>query len=144
MLEEQFEKLYITFRNNYCKNLFSSVNEEEDSLSPTEAYCVEAIYLMNRPTIHQFAEYVNISQPNATYRISNLIDKGYVKKVSSKADRREFYLEVTDKFTNTYGVNASFNMDLMNGIREKFSKDEILQLEMMIERINDIMLSQGE
>ena len=99
---------------------------------------------MNRPTIHQFAEYVNISQPNATYRISNLIDKGYVKKVSSKADRREFYLEVTDKFTNTYGVNASFNMDLMNGIREKFSKDEILQLEMMIERINDIMLSQGE
>lgn len=144
MLEEQFEKLYITFRNNYCKNLFSSVNEEEDSLSPTEAYCVEAIYLMNRPTIHQFAEYVNISQPNATYRISNLIDKGYVKKVSSKADRREFYLEVTDKFTNTYGVNASFNMDLMNGIREKFSKDEILQLEMMIERINDIMISQGE
>ncbi len=144
MLEEQFEKLYITFRNNYCKNLFSSVNEEEDSLSPTEAYCVEAIYLMNRPTIHQFAEYVNISQPNATYRISNLINKGYVKKVSSEADRREFYLEVTDKFTNTYGVNASFNMDLMSGIREKFSKDEILQLEMMIERINDIMLSQEE
>ncbi|MFT4144205.1 MAG: MarR family transcriptional regulator [Mobilitalea sp.] len=144
MLEEQFEKLYIKFRNNYCKNLFSSVNEEEDSLSPTEAYCVEAIYLMNRPTIHQFAEYVNISQPNATYRISNLISKGYVKKVSSEADRREFYLEVTDKFTNTYGVNASFNMDLMSGIREKFSKEEILQLEMMIERINEIMLAQGE
>ena len=78
MLEKEFEKLYFKFRNNYCKNLFSGVNEEKDSLSPTESYCVEAIFLMNRPTVHQFANYVNISQPNATYRISNLINKGYV------------------------------------------------------------------
>lgn len=140
MLEKEFEKLYFKFRNNYCKNLFSNVNEEKDSLSPTESYCVEAIYLLNRPTVHQFANYVNISQPNATYRVSNLISKGYVRKVLSLDDRREYFLEVTDKFAKNYGMNASFNADLMNGIRDKFTKEEINQMEKLLKKINDIMI----
>ncbi len=139
MLEKEFEKLYYKFRNNYCKNLFSGVNEDKDSLSPTESYCVEAIFLMNRPTVHQFANYVNISQPNATYRISNLISKGYVRKVLSEDDRREYFLEVTDKFSMNYGMNASFNAQLMSSIREKFSQEEIAQLEKFIKKLNSIM-----
>lgn len=139
MLEKEFEKLYYKFRNNYCKNLFSSVNEEKDSLSPTESYCVEAIYLLNRPTVHQFANFVNISQPNATYRINNLINKGYVRKVLSPDDRREYFLEITDKFSKNYGMNASFNAELMAGIREKFTKEEITLMEKMIKKLNDIM-----
>ncbi len=139
MLEKEFEKLYFKFRNNYCKNLFSGVSEDKDSLSPTESYCVEAIFLMNRPTVHQFANYVNISQPNATYRISNLISKGYVRKVLSEDDRREYFLEVTDKFSKNYGMNSSFNAQLMDNIREKFSQEEIVQLEKFIKKLNSIM-----
>lgn len=139
MLEKEFEKLYFKFRNNYCKNLFSGVNDEKDSLSPTESYCVEAIFLLNRPTVHQFANYVNISQPNATYRISNLINKGYVRKVLSEDDRREYFLEVTDKFAKNYGMNASFNAQLMSNIREKFTQEEIAQLEKFMKKLNTIM-----
>ncbi|MDF2485394.1 MAG: hypothetical protein K0R46_1562 [Herbinix sp.] len=139
MLEKEFEKLYFKFRNNYCKNLFSGVDEDKDSLSPTESYCVEVIFLMNRPTVHQFANYVNISQPNATYRISNLVSKGYVRKVLSEDDRREYFLEVTDKFSKNYGMNASFNTQLMTGIREKFSQEEIVQLEKFMKKLNGIM-----
>ena len=139
MLEKEFERLYFKFRNNYCKNLFSGVNEDKDSLSPTESYCVEAIFLLNRPTVHQFANYVNISQPNATYRISNLISKGYVRKVLSEDDRREYFLEVTDKFSKNYGMNATFNAQMMTGIKDKFSPEEIVQLEKLIKKINAIM-----
>lgn len=140
MLEKEFERLYFKFRDNYCKNLFSSVSEQKESLTPMESYCVEAIFLLNRPTVHEFAEYVNISQPNATYRIINLINKNYVRKVISKEDRREYHLEVTDKFLDYYGLNASFNTNLMNGIHEKFSKEEVDSLERMIKKIvNEIM-----
>lgn len=132
MLENEFENLYLKFRLNYCKNLFSKVNE---SLSPTESYCVETIYLLDRPTVHEFAEYIHISQPNATYRINNLIEKGYVRKVISENDKREYHLEVTDKFLKDYGVNTSFNAKLMEGIREKFSEEEIKLLEKMIQKI---------
>ncbi len=140
MLEDEFEKLYFKFRNSYCKNLFSGVNEEKESLTPTEAYCVETIFLLKRPTVHQFANYVNISQPNATYRISNLIDKGYIRKVSSTTDRREYYLEVTDKFADNYGVKSAFNAELMNGIRNKFNDKELDQLERMLKKIvNEVL-----
>lgn len=139
MLEKEFEKLYYKFRNNYCKNLFSSVNDK-DRLSPTESYCVEVIFLLNRPTVRQFANYVNISQPNATYRISNLIEKGYVRKVLSLEDRREYFLEVTDKFSKNYGMNASYNAELMAAIRENFSKEEIDTMEKLLKKLNDIMV----
>lgn len=137
MLEKEFEKLYFKFRDNYCKNLFSNVNDEKDSLSPTESYCVEAIFLLNRPTVHEFANYVNISQPNATYRISNLMNKGYIRKVLSTKDRREYYLEVTDKFINNYGMNSSFSTEFIKEIYEKFDSGEIEHLEQMLKKINN-------
>ncbi|MBE5968044.1 MAG: MarR family transcriptional regulator [Lachnospiraceae bacterium] len=138
MLENEFEKLYLKFRYNYCKNLFSEVNE---SLNPTEAYCLEAIFLLDRPTVREFAEYIHISQPNATYRINNLIKKGCIRKVLSPDDKREYHLEVTDKFLKAYGANASFNAQLMKGIREKFSKEEIELLENMLHKIvEEIMI----
>lgn len=140
MLEKEFEKLYYKFRSNYCKNLFARVNDGEGSLSATESYCVEVIFLLDRPTVHEFAEYVNISLPNATYRISNLIRKGYIRKVPSEMDRREFHLEVTDKFLDSYGANTTFNAQLMKQIKEKFSSEEVAQLEEMISKIvNEIM-----
>ncbi len=140
MLEKEFEKLYYKFRSNYCKNLFARVNEGEGSLSATESYCVEVIFLLDRPTVHEFADYVNISLPNATYRISNLIRKGYIRKIPSQRDRREFHLEVTDKFLDSYGANTTFNTQLMQEIKNKFSSEEVAQLEVMIKKIvNEIM-----
>lgn len=135
MLEREFERLYYKFRANYCKNLFSYV--KEGSLSATESYCLEVIFLLKGPTVNEFAEYVNISLPNASYRINNLIAKGYVEKTVSEYDRREYHLEVTDKFLNQYGANVSFNTKLMNRIREEFTKEEIDVLEKMIKRIVD-------
>lgn len=139
MLDKEFEKLYLKFRDNYCKNLFSNVNDEKDGLNPTDSYCVEAIYLMNRPTVRQFANYVNISQPNATYRISNLIEKGYIRKVLSQEDRREYFLEVTDKFTTNYGISSSFNTEFLNKIYDKFTTEEIDQMDSLLNRINNIL-----
>lgn len=140
MLEKEFEKLYYKFRSNYCKNLFARVNDGEGSLSATESYCVEVIFLLDRPTVHEFAEYVNISLPNATYRISNLIKKGYIRKVPSEIDRREFHLEITDRFLDSYGANTTFNAQIMKQIKEKFSCEEVEQLEVMIRKIvNEIM-----
>lgn len=135
MLESEFERLYYKFRANYCKNLFEGV--KEGSLSATDSYCLEVIFLLERPTVNEFAEYVNISLPNASYRINNLIQKGYVRKHVSEYDRREYHLEVTDKFLNRYGVNASFNNMLMSKIRETFNQDEISELEVMIKRVVD-------
>ncbi len=137
MLEKEFEKLYYKFRSYYCRNLFSRAKAGEESLSATESYCLEVIFLLDHPTVHEFADYVNISLPNATYRISKLMGKGYIRKLPSRIDRREYHLEVTDKFLDSYGVNTAFNNQLMQEIRNKFSSEEVELLERMIKKIVD-------
>jgi len=52
---------------------------------------------MGAPTLSQFAQYLGISQPNATYKINNLVAKGYVEKVPSPGDRREIRLQPAEK-----------------------------------------------
>ncbi|MBH1941127.1 MarR family transcriptional regulator [Mobilitalea sibirica] len=137
MLEKEFEKLYYKFRANYCKNLFAKVNSSKDGLSATESYCLEVIFLLDHPSVHEFAEYIHISMPNATYRINQLIKKGYVRKDLSEKDKREYHLEVTDKFLKEYGANTEYNARLMSGIKEKFSKEEVEILEKLIKKIVD-------
>lgn len=140
MLEKEFERLYYQFRANYCKNLFARMNGRESNLSATESYCVEVIFLLDRPSIHEFADYINISLPNATYRINKLLDKGYIKKITSEKDKRKYNLEVTDKFLDYYGANNAFNASLMNRIKNRFKEDEVVILERMIKIIVDEIL----
>ena len=139
MLEENFEKLYLEFRANYYKRMVEAIGTREGSLTATEGYCVEIIYLLGSPTVGQFAAFLNISVPNAIYKINSLIKKGYVTKEASKEDRRESYLHVTEKFLAYYGLNNKDNARLMKGIRQQFTADEVLLLDEMIAKILKLM-----
>ena len=144
MLENSFEKLYLQFRANYYRRMVQVIGVREGSLSATEGYCVEIIHLMGRPTVSQFAAYLGISIPNATYKIGSLVSKGYVNKIPSEADKREYHLEVTEKFLSYYGLNNEDNARLMRGIRETFSPQEVTQLEITINRVLALMTEEDD
>ncbi|HHT98301.1 MAG TPA: winged helix-turn-helix transcriptional regulator [Clostridiales bacterium] len=135
MIKDSFEQLYLKFRRNYCKNLFLCNSNNEEGLSAIESYCSEVIYLLKSPTIQEFSKFINISGPNATYRINNLIEKGYVKKIVSKEDKREYHLEVTEKFLDSYGANDNYQQNIIKKINEDFTKDEIILLDKLIQKI---------
>jgi hypothetical protein len=44
------------------------LREKAGSLSATEAFSAEVIYLLDHPTIGEFADFIGISQPNASYK----------------------------------------------------------------------------
>ena len=90
-------KCYEQFRLVTYRSLFRLLRERDSSLSAAEAFSVDVIYLLGQPTIKQFADCLGISQPNATYKVSHLIQKGYVTKSPSQEDRRESHLQVTEK-----------------------------------------------
>ena len=48
---------------------------------------MEIIMALGRPTINEFARFVNISPPNAAYKVNSLIQKGYVRKEQSPEDK---------------------------------------------------------
>lgn len=140
MLEQEFERLYLKFRLWHYRTLFAKIGDRDSRLSATESFAAEAIFLLNRPTVKEFAEFLHISQPNATYKINSLVAKGYVVKQTSAEDKREFRLQVTDKFLEYYGANAPFIVSMLANIRSTFSPEEIVQLENIIKRIADSAL----
>jgi len=139
VLEKNFEILYLLFRSNYYKRIVKEIGVKEGSLSATESYCVEIIYLLDKPTVSDFAQYLNLSVPNANYKINSLVKKGYVVREQSKTDLREQHLCVTDKFLNYYCLNDSVIALLMRRIKETFSAQDVESLDEMIQRIIVLM-----
>ena len=143
MLDDIFNEVYTKFKLNFYRGIFERLKEREASLSASEAYAVEVIYALHEPTISQFANFLQISQPNATYKINTLIRKGYIEKINSNVDKREYHLRTTDKFSNYYAINQNYIHTVMQRIRERFSDEETKQLERMLNIISRELMTES-
>ncbi len=108
--------------------MFKRIKDKEENLTSSEYFCLECIYLMDKPTISQFAEFLDISSPNATYKVKSLIKKGFISKEKSQKDGREYLLVPTEKFFKIYGYKddeaniAVFKKDLNKSESKKINK----------------------
>ena len=93
--EQAFIDVYTKFKMHFYREVFGEFRDRESGLTTVETFCMEVIFAMDRPTINEFSNYIRISQPNAAYKVNNLVRKGYLRKVQSKKDKREYFLEVT-------------------------------------------------
>ena len=125
MLAQEIQELYKQFRLNNYRSLFGRIREKDGSLSATEAYAVDVIYLLDNPTITQLAETLGISQPNATYKVNNLAAKGYVVKSVSEDDRRECRLQLGPKFYHYFADSTRFIDRAVEELGQKFSPEEL-------------------
>lgn len=121
MMEQDFQRVYEKFKLQFFRRLFSQVREREGSLSAMEAFSVEVIHQLNAPTIGRFADFLGISQSNATYKVNNLIRKGYIVKENSDTDRREYHLKLSDKFYSYNGLMQSYIDTVLGRIRARFT-----------------------
>lgn len=140
MLENNFAKVYTKFKMSLYSKVFNQNIDAEDSLSAIEVLCVELIYALGKPTINEFASFAQLSAPNAAYKVSSLVKKGYVRKVRSEEDKREYHLEVTDKYMKTYGVTYDYIGTVMKRIRERFSPEEVEELGEILGVIDDELM----
>lgn len=140
MLEVIFSEVYSKFKLQFYNKIFTRFQDREASLTAVETFCVEAIYALQKPTVNEFAQFTQISTPNAAYKISSLMKKGYVKKTRSSVDKREYYLEVTDRFKEYYGINYDYVTLVMERIRARFPEEDIKKFESMLETISDELM----
>lgn len=137
MLSEEISKLYRKFRLLHYRKLFRHIRERDGSLSATEAFAADVVFLLDEPTVTQLADTLGISQPNATYKVNNLATKGYVEKHSSEDDRRECLLSVSDKFHNYYDTSDSFLQGVLEVLGKKYSSKDLTLFEEMLRSLND-------
>ena len=105
MLEEVFQDVYTKFKLHFYQNVFQRFATREATLTTVESFCMEGIMAMGEPTIAEFSRMMGISTPNAAYKIGSLVKKGYVEKIQSTTDRREYFLRPTQKYIDYYSIS---------------------------------------
>ena len=135
MLQDSFSKVYTKFKLHFYKKFFERVQDRETSLTTVETFCMEIIHSIDHPTVNEFARVASISSPNAAYKINNLIKKGYLRKVQSENDKREYHLEVTEKYLSYYNMSYRYIGTVMRRVEEHFTPEELA----IIERVLRVM-----
>ena len=135
MLEDSFANVYSKFNLHFYREIFSTFQDREASLTVVETFCMEVILALKEPTVNEFASFVRISSPNAAYKINNLIQKGYVEKIQSSNDRREYHLRPTQKYIEYYNISSSYLHSVMDRVKKRFSLEEMENLDQMLQII---------
>ena len=129
MLEKAFQDVYTKFKLHFYQNVFQRFATREATLTTVESFCMEGIMAMGEPTIAEFSRMMQISTPNAAYKIGSLVKKGYIRKIQSPSDRREFHLEVTQKYIDYYNISSNYMSEVMDRIMARFSPEDCGKLE---------------
>ncbi len=137
MLSELIIELYNKCRVYFYMRVFSRFESREATLTTVESFSIECIRALGEPTVQEFANMMGISAPNAAYKVNSLIQKGYIEKIQSESDRREYHLRPTAKFLEYYDVSTEYVHRIEARCRERFTDEEIGKLEEMVQIIID-------
>ena len=140
MLKRAFSDVYTKFTLHFYQEILSRFLDREASLTTVETFCMETIQALGSPTVNEFATFMNISSPNATYKVNSLIKKGYLTKVQSPEDRREYHLQVTEKYMHYYNISSSYMMEVMDRITKRFSQEDCEKLEEILKVVSDELM----
>ena len=140
MLETAFLDVYTKFNLHFYQNVFQRVATREATLTTVESFCREGIMAMGEPTIAEFSRMMQISTPNAAYKIGSLVKKGYVEKIQSTTDRREYHLRPTQKYIDYYNISYSYLSTVVGRVRERFPEEDVAKLERMLTIISDELM----
>ena len=143
MLEKSFTEVYDKFKLQFYRKVFELVRERDGSLSAMEAFSLAVIKMLDHPTIGQFADFLNISQSNATYKVNNLIKKGYLKKQNSSTDRREYHLVLSEKYYGYTDIMRGYVKTVMDRIEASFTPEETELFSKMLGRISDELMPEA-
>ena len=142
-LEKYFATIYTKFKLHFYQTI-SKRKTVDASLTIFEVFCMEGILALEEPTIAQFGRLMNLSTPNAAYKVNNLVKKGYVERVQSQTDKREYHLKPTQKYLDEYNVSYSYLDTVIARAREHFSEEELEKFAQMLEFIGNELMPEGD
>ena len=140
MLDQVFQQVYTKFKLHFYQQVFSKFENREATLTTVESFCMEVIMALGHPTIAEFSNMMNLSTPNAAYKINNLVKKGYVEKVQSKTDKREYHLYPTRKYVDYYNISYAYLQQVVDRAKQRFSPDELQKLEEMLHVVSEELM----
>jgi len=140
MLDKSFTQVYDKFKLQFYRKIFELVRERDGSLSAMEAFSLEVIKMLGQPTVGQFADFLNISQSNATYKVNSLIRKGYLVRKVSDLDRREAHLILSEKYRSYMSLLTSYEDKVMDRIAARFPQEDLDTFDRILRTMSDELM----
>ena len=144
MIEEHFREVFDKFELQFFRKIFDLVREREGSLSAMEAFSLEVIDMLGNPTVGQFADFLKISQSNATYKVNSLMKKGYLERQNSAVDRREYHLVLSEKYYHYQDLLTSYEHTVIERIEKRFSPEDLACFDGMLAVISQELMPECE
>lgn len=144
MIEDSFTEVYDKFKMEFYRGVFALVREREGSLTAMEAFSVEVINGLGSPTVSQFADFLGISQSNATYKVASLIKKGYIVKQNSDEDRREYHLVLSEKYYRYIGQLRDYISTVTERINRRFPAEDVEKFDSMLKIISAELMPEAD
>ena len=143
-LERHFNKMYDKFKLLlYDRALKERGSSMPGDLSLQEVIYMEIIIALGSPTVAEFSRYAKLSAPNTAYRLNKLEERGYIKRVRSDLDKREFRIEATNRYREEYGVIFYYIQLVCDRIEERFSPDDVDKFREMLGIISDELMPEA-
>ena len=97
---------------------------------------LEVIEYLDRPSINDLVKFLYMSQPNVSYRINVLQEKGYVTKNKSVEDARITHIILTDKYFSYKRKKNELTARVLRNVENKLDEKEREYLYENLELVN--------
>ena len=108
------------------------ITDEFKDITNNDMHVIEAIGLGEGNNMSTIAKKLNITVGSLTTAVNSLVKKGYLEKIQSTTDRREYHLRPTKKYIDYYNISYSYLHTVVERARQRFTPAECAKLEQML------------
>lgn len=101
------------------------ITEEFRDISNNDMHIIEAIGLGTESTMSGVARKLGITAGSLTTSMNSLVNKRYVVRSRSEADRRVVYICLTEKGRRAYRHHEEFHRQMTDAVIESLEEEEI-------------------
>lgn len=129
-------KLFVILSKAYKTIMDKALKDMKNyRLSASEFAVLEVLYMKGSIALQQIGDKILISSGSITYNIDKLEQKGLLRRVPAKDDRRVIYAEITAAgtalFDRIFPQHAARIHDLMSGLTDERKQEAIEWLKLL-------------
>ena len=135
--------------NNVLLYLFNHAMDVEErvlasgnfkNISVNDMHIIDVIGPDGAKSMSALAKEVGVTVGTLTIAMNNLVKKGYVEKVQSSTDKREYHLHPTKKYIEYYSISYAYLQQVVDRAKKRFTPEDLQKLEQMLRIVSDELM----
>lgn len=124
------------------QRIFSRILKENNlhEFNPSQGKIMFVLWQTDNIAIHELVEKTQLGKSTVTFHLDNLEKAGYIKRIPSERDKREFYIVLTDKDKALQEKYVKVSEEMTKIFYKKFTENEIQQFETFLENLLDNLI----